>query len=720
MKKQSYSALSLVLAGSFLVAGCSGGIEPEQPAIESHKVSLKKAQSCADLEAMLKADALAKMHAQIDAMIESTQYYNGNNNPVYDGEVSTSVGVGTGGGEEPPVQSGGDEGDPTGQPSSSPDHSDTNTQVAGVDEADIVKTDGNFIYLLHGQSFTVLNSWPASDLGINTSLAIEGEPLEMFVADGKVVIYSSVDGTPIYDKAGVEPRGEYYEYGYYGGGEDDPYYGGYGYSLTKITVLDIEGAQAQIAKEFYFEGSYTSSRRVENQVRTILTGGAHGPLLTYWPENATGSETPAQLEAMFEALRAENVTRINQATYQDWLPYRFAKDGADIDVLQTSCDSYHVPTEGSTAYGLTQVESIDLNNLAQAPREAAIVGAVDTVYSSSESIYLAARAWNDPSVFYQNTDLPRSVTSTHIHKFDLTADPGLPQYVATGTVSGQVKNQFSLDEKDGKLRIATTDQIVSSESWQSYNHLFVMAAQGADLTPVGSLVGLAPGEQIYSTRFVGDRGYIVTFRQVDPLFVIDLSNPTAPSVMAELKIPGFSEYMHPIDENHLLTIGQDATSEGQVTGLALQIFDVTQAGAPALLHKHVFTGTDYGYSEAEYNHKAFNYYGQLGLLAFPFVGYDGQNGTMKSSLEVFKVDIASGLEKLGSVDHTSFFGNAQNGYCGGYYGVDVRRGVFIDEYVYSISYGGVIVNSIEDLTQPVASVALPAPVTPMYDCGTGF
>jgi uncharacterized secreted protein with C-terminal beta-propeller domain len=282
-------------------------------------------------------------------------------------------------------------------------------------------------------------------------------------------------------------------------------------------------------------------------------------------------------------------------------------------------------------------------------------------------------------------------------------------------VPGAINDQFSIDDHEGLVRIATTGTLVSQTEWSTRNNLFVLGQDGAALTEVGSVQGLAPGEQIYSTRFLGDRAYMVTFRQVDPLFVIDLSDPASPDVMAELKIPGFSEYMHPLGDGHLLTIGQDATQEGQVIGLALQIFDVQDPTAPALAHKYTFSGQDYGYSEAQYNHKAFTYYGALGLLAFPFTGWD-ENG-MKSSLELFKIGVDTGIQKVGSIDHSAFFAQNEQGYCGGYYGVDVRRGLFIDEYVFSISYGGVIASHVADPASPVATLPLPQPEASYDYCG---
>ena len=184
-------------------------------------------------------------------------------------------------------------------------------------------------------------------------------------------------------------------------------------------------------------------------------------------------------------------------------------------------------------------------------------------------------------------------------------------------------------------------------------------------------------------------------------------------VLAALKIPGFSEYMHPIDDNHLLTIGRDASATGQTRGLQLQIFDVTDGANPVLQHKFTFAGDEYGSSEAEHDHKAFTFFADKNLLAFPYLANTYLNGeyTTKSTLELFRVDLASGFSKLGAIDHSSLVQNSPTGYCGGYFRPSVRRGVFMESFVYAISYGGVVVKDANDLTQPVDQLALPAPQT---------
>ncbi|WP_437278598.1 beta-propeller domain-containing protein [Sorangium sp. So ce375] len=799
---RTHSSLWLLLATGLLAVGCESGSAPVDPddSVDSQHAALHRAQSCDDLEALLKQDALAKMNAQIDGIIASYAAYG-----YPRGDVAVG-GVGLPGGAEdpvdtpapvPPTASGEEDSGQTASDASGgsagPAHSETNTQVAGVDEADIIKTDGDNIYVLHGQSFYTLTAWPASSLAVGSSLEIEGSPLEMFEADGKVVVYSSVNGAAVYEKAGVTPRPGYYDYLLVDtmvagagagtpstspgtpadgggatpvppdsaepppdggtpssdgapssdtppaddappsgeapapqppddgdGGADEPPpaigepgSGGVWAPLTKITVLSLAGGAPSVVKEVYFEGGYTSARRTGPNVRTVLTGGAHGPALPYWPANLTEyPDTAEAWTAAFEQLRAENAALIEDAPLSAWLPYRFEKQGDAVALLDASCADFYVPEAGTTSYGLTQIESIDLADLAAAPESTSIIGATDTVYASHDALYVAARAWEvqkEPGGVFVGTN------RTHVHKFDLITDPSQPGYVASGSVPGHINNQFSLDEHNGKLRISTTESVATAEPrGTTSNNVFILEAQGTELAKIGAVTDLAPGETIQSTRFVGDRGYVVTFRRVDPLFVLDLSNPASPSVTGELKIPGFSEYMHPLDDGHLLTIGRDGEEDGTVTGLALQIFDVTDASAPALLHKETLDGAGYVHSAAEYDHKAFTYFGERDVLAFPLMSFDAQTGAMSSTLELFNVDIESGFSRLGAVDHSGFFSGAPSG-C--YYGgAAVQRGLFIEDYVYSYSQGGVLVNALADLATPVASLPLPVPDSFGYAC----
>ncbi|MEJ7730648.1 MAG: beta-propeller domain-containing protein [Polyangiaceae bacterium] len=680
--------------------GCSSA-DPERPPplLRERVATLTQAQSCDDLESLLKADALAKMNAQIDSMSywyseAGGGWLNGEDAMGDDGAVGSS---GTGGGEEPATDGG-----------ETPEHSETNTQVEGVDEADIVKTDGERIYVLQDQQLAVVDAFPAADLSLAGGIAIEGTPVEMFLTDGKVVVFSHVDGTPLYESAGLPPHDDFC--GDYGGYEGCGYYP----SFTKVTVLALDEAktQAAVERELYFEGSYTSSRRVDGHVRLVLSGGGGAGLpLQYYPGGADYPESEDEWMGALEAMRIQNSAIIQAATLEDFIPHHFARAGAEVSQLPLSCTGYYVPTAGTTDWGMTEVHSFDLDAPQADPTSTSVFGWADTVYADEDSLYLAARGYRDMYAPYSLFDVPVSTTYTHLHKFDIGSDPAQAAYVASATVPGTVHNQFSLDEHDGVLRVTTTDQEASSTTWETVNHLFTLSESAGALVTIGAVTRLAPGETVQSARFIGDRGYIVTFRQMDPLFVVDLADPSAPAVVAELQIPGFSSYMHPLDDGHLLTVGSEGTDDGQITGLAVQIFDVSDAAHPLLTHKQVIPNAS---SEVAWNHKAFSFY--EGLLAIPASGWSDDYSAYFSRLEVFAIDAEAGITPRGSVDHTPFFGDApSNDYYCGSWDTEVRRSVFIEDAVYSISRGGVVASGVADLA-PLASLAFELPED-FYGCG---
>lgn len=806
---------------STAAVGCGSSTSSTDGATGTQRTSLHRAKSCGDLLGDLRADAAYKLRKGVARQIESIRacvrkygddkcaYYGGYaSNAGARGEAASDASAGAA-----PPQAPSTSGGAKSSSESASSYSQTNTQVRGVDEADIVKNDGKNLYVLHGRSFKVVNAWPASELREAASIDVEGQPTEMFVADGKVVIYSHVNGASVFKAAGVAPKQAYTEYGGASAGA-----AGIGRAesdsiaptdpsgkpaevyapLTKVTVMTLNGTVPTVTRELYFEGSYLDSRRVGPHVRTVLQGYSYGPKLKYsvyelypQPAPADGTTTPSSspypktgtaMIAALEQLRAANLAAIDASPLSDWLPYTFVKNGPSIHAQTVACEDFYVPTVGSTQSGLTEVASIDLSDPAATPRETVILGRAETVYGSADTLYLAASAWIEPPFMWNDQgdtpvsgggadvgvspggqaeaspapmptpgSQPASATKsihtlttstqasqivtwsaadTHVHKFEFKSQPTFPNYVASGTVTGGVKNQFSLDDKDGYLRVATTERrqyvttdgrYVAAESAppsigapaptrpSTANHLFVLEQKGPWLELIGDVGDLAPNEQIYSVRFVDRRGYVVTFRQVDPLFVVDLTTPSKPALLAALKIPGFSEYMHPLDPNHLLTIGRDATSAGRTQGLQLQIFDVTDGAHPALKHKFTYTGQEYGSSEAEYDHKAFTYFDEKGLLAFPYLSHGTLGGTMRSSLELFKVDLGAGFTKLGSIDHTPLVKQSPNGYCGGYYSPSVRRGVFLENFVYSVSYGGIVVKDATDLSAPGNELALPGP-----------
>jgi hypothetical protein len=766
---QSKTALALLAVAFPLAFGCSSSVSADGKPVASTNAALRRTQSCEDLTQALRDDARSKLNRRIDAEVRAIRegypnYYYGN--APGRGTVGVAGPVLNEGAAAPTAATADPAGGAVDSAADAPAHSETETQVKGVDEADIVKADGTKLYVLHGQKFLIVDAWPAASLGLAGGIDIEGTPLEMFVANGRAVVFSTVDGAPLYAATGVTPRAAYSD-GYatplYSGVADvaPGYSGGGTYvqnPLTKVTVLALDGSNASVLRELYFEGDYLSSRRVESKVRLVLEGGAHGPTLDYNPVlSSTVSSTgqyvaPSQDEqvAAWEALRTKNLAAIDATSYRDWVPVGFSKDASGVHADSLDCSDFYTPTVGSTQFGMTQIQAFDLDLPTEPPRAVAIVGAAETVYGNAGSMVLAGRAYTDPwlvrqSYAYSATVSDGSTTPpvipvetlnfTHLHLFDIASDPLQPLYVASGTVAGDVKDQFSLDEKQGLVRVTTTEQRsgppLSDGRQNELSHVFVLKNGAQGLSVIGDTGPIALGEQLYSTRYVGDKAYVVTWHVTDPLFVIDLAEPTQPKILGELQIPGFSEYMHPLDDTHLLTIGRETddtghqhTDGGYWYGLSIQVFDVTDPLNPALAHKYVYDGGDYATSEATQNHKAFTYFDDRKLLAFPYVRQYGYGTTANtgpsSTLEVFHVDITDGIQKLGSVDHSSLLGTMPNGnygYCGGYFDGSVRRGVFFENVVYSISYGGILANDVSALATPLASLKLDAPTMQNLACG---
>lgn len=772
---------ALALTALAFASGCGEVAPSDTPDdVASKRATLHRSRDCNELLGDLRADTVRKINKQIDGVRDAIRdcraalgsdadlcghYYlgsSGGSRGEFSADDSASPTAPNAGGESA------GRGD-------SPTYSETNTQVKGVDEADIVKSDGARLYVLHGSTFRVLSAYPTDALGELSVTELEGAPTEMYVENGVAVIYSQVDGTPVYSGAGITPPSQKQQGGSPGVGVPvapggNGYYPGYSADpLTKITVLRI-GAdfQTAVAKETYLEGSYLSSRRVDAQVRTILQGAQSGDLsmtLLNQASQELGLNENSDILSSLELLRKAAIGKVATLELDRWLPRTFEKRAGAVTARSLACENSYTPTAGTTEDGLTQVSTMDLNQLDAAPQDVAIFGRASTVYGNAGSLYLAAAGSSDmpfggnvgvarntaaptddapsaspgsptpssdnvglrdeASTRVSRPELPEVITlaRTHVHKFSFDAG-GAPVYVNSGTVDGTVKDQFALDERDGVLRIATTEQRMYRSDFEgdrtndtrprSLNHVFALSSSGGELVQRGAVKDLAPDENIYSVRFLGPKAYVVTFRQVDPLFVLDFANPDAPSKLGELKIPGFSEYMHPLDDNHLLTIGKEADENGRVLGLALQIFDVSNPTAPAQRQKYVYSPDTYGHSEASYNHKAFTYYAQRGVLAFPYTSYDPNTGGQSSTLELFQVSSSEGFTRLGGIEQET--ARAQNSCV--YVDPSVRRGLFIEDVAYSLSFSGIIAKRIDDLAGAGSTLAFPNPY-PQTQCGGG-
>ncbi len=574
----------------------------------------------------------------------------------------------------------------------------TNNQVAGVDEADFVKNDGQYIYLAQNGALRIVDSWPASETHLVSKTPLEGTPRKLFVIGDTALVYVAVGATDSYYGS------RECTYGY------DCDFSGDG-SSTKLLVFDItDRAAPHLQRQIALSGSLIAARRIGSTVHTVVSQATEMfPNLRYEPDpppnddlcNYLGSRPPAakvaRARSLYEALRAENIAFIQGADLDARLPDLTDDSGLTPAGEAASCTSLYASSYADGA-AFTSLVSVDMEH-AGPVHSSTIISRGGAIYASADSLYMAvAHNWNGDDL-------------STVHKFRISDDAADTHYLASGEVAGRALNQFAMDELNGNLRIATTDGHAPSPDAASY--VSVLGQQGDDLVTLGSLGGIAPSEDIRSVRFDGNRAYVVTFKKTDPLFAFDLSNPHAPRKLGELKIPGFSTYMHMLDDNHLLTIGYDADDHGSFAffdGVMLQIFDVSNPTAPSLAHKHVI-GTRGSSSEALTNHLAFTWYPERSLLSIPMTicegGNDGQYGTTMSfsGLMVFDASVAAGFAEHGRVPHSV----AQDVTCGNWWSSAtsaVKRSLFLDQFVYSISDAELKVRDVGALSTELVTVPL--------------
>jgi beta propeller domain-containing protein len=714
-------SFSLVVS-AFLAAACGnaggdgGGIllraggpapgDPGGPAPVEVKVRLQPLASCDEVEATLRQGALDAMNKRLDLLLK-----NALTDDLTACRPNGFLGYYT---DEREFSDAGDSADGPKQSSG------TNNQVAGVDEADFVKNDGQYIYLLANGAFRVLDAWPPESASEIARVPVAGTPKKLFVVGDRALVYSSPDTTP--------GAGQGNDFGDYGPARECTY----GYECqfsgdgrpTDLTVYDLsDRAAPRVVRTLRTDSSFVAARRVGDDVYTVLTSpGVEIKGVNYFPaledRRCDDPSDPARLRAAVDGVRQQNVEAIAAASLAGALPT--LSDGGATDLL-AACAGFYRSSEPGEGDGFTTVLSLSLADDASPTHTSTIVSRPGATYASGEALYLAV----PPAFWYYDFgfrgfvdgpsgEAPEPAEASVVHKF--VFDRGEAAYAASGEVKGRVLNQFSLDERDGFLRVATTSGRLPDP--KTHSTLSVLAQQGAALATVGTVDDIAPSEDIRSVRFDGDRGYVVTFKKTDPLFVFDLANPAAPRALGELKIPGFSTYMHRLDAGHLLTIGYDADDMGDFAyfdGVLLQIFDVRDPANPKLAHKEVI-GTRGSSSEALTNHLAFTYFAEKGLLALPMSicegGGDGQYGQFTfGGVLVYGVSAEGGFTPRGRVDvgrpTDEELDSYGYGLCSNWWtqaSSAVKRIIFMDDFLYSVSDAAVKVNHVGNLAADVASV----------------
>ncbi|TJX15896.1 hypothetical protein E9840_01705 [Tissierella creatinini] len=533
-------------------------------------------------------------------------------------------------GEGPVMEAAGDKG-----ASGSNDFSTTNEQVEGVNEADIIKTDGEFIYVANGKSVKIYranNGKPVLvheiSMNVNEKTGEYIQFTEMYVDEDRLIVLGSKNAfnnwiRPIPDigpnmepaidsRMGILPMGNNYTY-------------------AGVYSIDSNG-KASLLKEVEIEGDMLSSRKKDDVVYLMVNRhmnyyGIDDGIVPMYRDSTRGNE-----------LRELSIDKIM------YYPGRYHQNYFIVAALDTRSES--TPTN---------IE--------------AFLGSGNVAYMSNNALYIAGQDYN--TIWG---------TITNISKF--TIDGLKIGFAGGGMVEGSILNQFSMDEYNGNLRIATTN-------WQrdSINSLYIL---DKNLNEIGALKNLAPGETIYSTRFMGDMGYIVTFRQIDPLFVIDLSNPSSPKVVGELKIPGFSNYLHPISEDVLLGIGQNIDEKtGRQDGIKLSLFDVSNNSRPKEINNLVL-GSSGSYAEVLNNHKALMLNLDKDMIAFTAqlssLSGDFEKGYFNGGLilEVKEDGSMKLLQKIPS---------------GGLYPTYVNRIIYIGDVLYYVQDDSIKAFSMKDFQE---------------------
>ena len=601
-------------------------------------------------------------------------------------------------------------------------YSRTNVQVEGVDEADFVKNDGKYIYAISGNKLVIVDAFPAEDAGIVSETKIDGYSQQLFVnGDHLVAFVNRGEEVPSIAKYDIIPRPAYQQ-------------------RVHALLYDIsDRSDPKLLKDYNLAGNFLSARMIGDYVYFIAQDGvryyttmvdvpvvkeassiAVQPDIFYFPQPEDNynfntvmsfnikdeSEEPQAKSFMMGWASTVYVSEdAIYIAYQKNYPYRYYEQYNEerfYDVIVPL-----LPSDARDSINGIKGDG-SLNADEKWDRISSVLEDMYNAMDEGSKEDFVERMQKAIREYEVRKDEERR--KTVIHK--IAIDDGDLEYVAKGEVKGYLLNQFSLDEHEGRLRVATTFDSWAADDYVQYNSVYVLDGQ-MDLA--GSLERIAPDERIYSTRFIGDRLYMVTFKRVDPFFVIDLSG-TDPRILGELKLPGFSDYLHPYDGDHIIGVGKE-TAENEwggvsTKGIKIALFDVSDVSNPK--NQAVYSigeaGTD---SEALNDHKAFLFDKEKSLLVLPVreirgeAKYDPRYGYYRQNVwqgaYVLGLTPEDGFTLKGKVTHSE--GDEQQW---GWYGSPsaVRRALYMDDILYTVSGKYIKANGLEDMEE-VATVKLP-------------
>ncbi|MEV5632355.1 beta-propeller domain-containing protein [Micromonospora tulbaghiae] len=541
-------------------------------------------------------------------------------------------------------------------------YSGTNVHEAGVDEPDLVKTDGKRIVTVTGGVLSVVD--PASRR-VTGRLALDPDTERFSGGEASLLLHG--DRALVLLRAGRTVKGPV------PGRQTRP-----GTTpQARLVLLDLAGPP-RVVGEYRIDGLLVDARQSGATARVVI-------------RSAPRLDFPYRFDRKTDAQRiAANRAVIDKATLDDWLPrYEIRDSVRTVGTGRVGCDRVSRPA-GFSGASMVTVLSFDLGASALGAGDPVTVAADgDTVYSNGARLYVANdhrwRMWRGgPSAARD--------TSTEIYQFDTAA--GTPRFVAAGSVPGWLIDQYALSEWDGHLRVATTTGDTWGRGTSSQSGVYVLRADGATLKRVGAVTGLGKGERIFAVRFVGGIGYVVTFRQTDPLYGVDLRDPAAPRVTGELKINGYSSYLHPAGDGRLIGVGQDATDRGRVTGTQVSLFDVADPARPARVAQHHVAG---GWSEAENDPHAFLYWPPERLVVIPVQRpgvvtdrAESVKGTPSGGVLALRIG-DKGFTVAGAVDHPGSLTDGAEW-------TPIRRSLMIDGVLWTVSDAGLKATALSGMT----------------------